>query len=317
MFMDTRILKILLLFTLGIFGYTENSVGQGCSDAGFCTMGALRPGQKYSRRIQFKLRSVQVSQYLGITRFKDYISVTTAEATIGINDLNSIHIKLPYQSTVGPLGNFGGLGDVSLSYTRVLLAKESGQVSASLGLKVPTHQPDNIHESGLSLPMYYQSTLGTVDLIAGASWVGKRWLVAAGVQHALTTTKSDFLWADWAGHPMEDLILTYPQANALKRGTDLMLRIEYNLRLGDKNFYTGLLPIYRVQNDIITGPDGSKIEVAESNGLALSWISGASYQFSVQSGINAMFGYALRQRVKNPDGLSRKFVFTLGYEYRF
>ena len=46
---------------------------QGCSDAGFCTMGAMKPDQHFNRRVQIKLRSIEVAQYVGLTRFDDVV----------------------------------------------------------------------------------------------------------------------------------------------------------------------------------------------------------------------------------------------------
>ncbi|MFN8890139.1 MAG: hypothetical protein ACK5WF_21960 [Cyclobacteriaceae bacterium] len=43
------------------------SYSQGCSDAGFCTMGAMKPDQPYNKKIQLKLRSMEVSFYRGTT----------------------------------------------------------------------------------------------------------------------------------------------------------------------------------------------------------------------------------------------------------
>lgn len=310
-----RTLGLTLLFGLILSPVWVQA--QGCSDAGFCSMGALRSDQKFSRRINFKLRSVEVGQYVGMTRFKDYILATTAEATFGFNAYNYVHVKLPYQTTLGQLANVSGLSDVSLSYTRTLRAEETWQINGSVGMKIPTHQPNIRTEDGRSLPMYYQPTLGTYDIILGLSYINQDWLFATGVQHALTRTPSDFLWADWEGHPMEQMALMYPQGNQLKRGTDVMFRVERNLRLGNKNFYTGLLPIYRINNDVITLPDGTLKEMLGSKGLAMTWLNGAGYQFSVRSGVKAMAGIRVVERDQNPDGLSRKFVLSFGYEYRF
>ena len=305
------------LATLLIFCSISFSYGQGCSDAGFCTMGALRPDQAFNRRVQFRLRSVEFSQYLGKTRFKDFVHVSTLEATLGINDANAIHVKLPFQFVQGPLGTHGGLGDLSLSYTRTLVVKDDWQVQASVGTKVPLRQPNLVHESGLPLPMYYQPTLGTVDLIAGVSFISKEWLVATGVQHALNPNSSDFLWAPWEGHPLRDVILTYPQSNQVRRGTDVMLRVQYTLRLGNKYMFVGALPIYRLAEDQIVNPAGDLVSIAGSDGLALTGLLGGGYRFNTRSGIKGLLGMALVQRLKNPDGLSRKYVFSVGYEYRF
>ncbi|MEL6536386.1 MAG: hypothetical protein AAFQ98_13300 [Bacteroidota bacterium] len=304
-----------VVFFSAVFPHFSNA--QGCSDAGFCTMGALRPDQKFSRRIDFRLRSVEISQYLGMTRFDDFVWVTTAEATFGLNSDNYLHIKVPYQFTSGPLAQVGGLSDLSFSYTRTLARQENWQVSASVGVKVPLSSPTFTSADGLPLPMYYQPSLGTYDIIAGASWISKKWLLATGIQHAINRTPSQFMWAPWEGHPMEETVLIYPQSRDLRRGTDVMIRVERSVRLGNKYVSLGLLPIYRFQEDNIRLPDGREIDVAETNGLVLTALTGFGYQFSTKMGIKGLVGYRLLQREKNPDGLSRKIVFSLGYEYRF
>jgi hypothetical protein len=57
--------------------------------------------------------------------------------------------------------------------------------------------------------------------------------------------------------PEEDSTLyvrKYAKANQLKRGIDVMLRIERNFRFSRLNFSVGLLPIYRITNDEIEDP---------------------------------------------------------------
>jgi hypothetical protein len=38
---------------------------QGCSDAGFCTMGAMKPDQPFNKKIEVRLRSMEISFYRG------------------------------------------------------------------------------------------------------------------------------------------------------------------------------------------------------------------------------------------------------------
>jgi hypothetical protein len=51
--------------------------------------------------------------------------------------------------------------------------------------------------------------------------------------------------------------------------------------------------------------------------LALSGIFTTGYSFNVRSGIKLLLGHKFVQRDNNPDGLTREFVSTLGYYYRF
>ena len=91
------------------------SYGQGCSDAGFCTMGAMKPSQIYSKKINFKLRSIEFSYYRGETPRTPVVSAAQVDFTFGINDKTSMQLKLPYQWVKGSFGKTSGLGDISIS----------------------------------------------------------------------------------------------------------------------------------------------------------------------------------------------------------
>ena len=67
-----------LVFSLFVLSFlffipTTSVFSQGCSDAGFCTMGAMRPDQPFSKKLNIRLRSVSLTQYIGLTKFDDKI----------------------------------------------------------------------------------------------------------------------------------------------------------------------------------------------------------------------------------------------------
>ena len=55
---------ILVTFTCFV---STQALSQGCSDAGFCTMGAMKPDQPYNKRLAVRLRSMEMSFYRGTT----------------------------------------------------------------------------------------------------------------------------------------------------------------------------------------------------------------------------------------------------------
>jgi hypothetical protein len=302
---------------------------QGCSDAGFCTMGAMKPSQHFSRKLSPKLRSVELSQYIGVNNIGDVITSYTADVNIGLSSKYTAQIKLPYMIVYGLLANTNGLGDISLSASRNLIAKEKYQVNFTLGTKIPTNEGNiTTHRNGkvLPLPGYYQSSLGTYDIIAGISLIKKRWLFAAGYQQALNANNNQFLWGPWNLSGDRDSLIAqkYPVCKKLHRGKDVMLRIERNFRLARFNAHIGLLGIYRLNKDVFTNRYGMRQEMNGTTGLALSGITGFGYNFSARSGIKFIFGARLVQRYRldvlhglSLDGLSREFVNTIGYEFRF
>lgn len=290
---------------------------QGCSDAGFCTMGALKPDQSYSKKLNIRLRSIEVGQYIGVTRFEDVIFNYWADLSFGINEKTTLQVKAPFAITRGFLDNTNGFGDISLGLARNLVAKENYQLNLTLGGKIPTGNSNVRTSEGRTLAMYYQPGLGTWDVVAGLSFITRKWLLAVGYQQSLNPTTNRFLWSDWEGTRFEEDVRLYTQSLDLERGIDAMFRIERNFRLSNFNLNLGLLHIYRFGNDVITLPNGEKNEVQGSDGLAWTALVGFGYQLSVKSGIKVMNGIRLRRRPKNPDGLSRELVSTISYVYKF
>ncbi|MES2386542.1 MAG: hypothetical protein V4543_00970 [Bacteroidota bacterium] len=313
------IFRAFLYMALAFFLADKGAYAQGCSDAGFCTMGAMRPNRAFSTGIKLRLRSVELTQYLGTTKFKDYINSSTADFNFSVGDNTGVQLKLPFFYVNGPLGNTANIGDISLCGTRTLYSNENGStLSLSIGAKIPTNNSDLKSEDGRPLPMYYQTSLGTYDGVLGLGYATRQWLFATGIQHPFTQNGSQFLWGKWTSSDLNSIAHSYPTSKNLRRGTDVMLRIERNIRFSRLNIFAGLLGIYRLNKDERTNAQTNLREkVAGSDGLAATATAGGGYNFSVRSGIKILAGRQFIARTTNPDGLSRLYVFTLSGEYRF
>lgn len=297
---------------------------QGCSDAGFCTMGAMKPDQSYSKRIAIKLRSIEFNYYRGKSLITPIISAATIDFNVGINDYSSFQIKLPYQWIEGSLGSNAGLGDISLSYTRTLVVTNNWTYSGTLGAKIPTNDANatvnNEFTLGRDVPlhMYYQTSLGSFDLVAGGSAISRNWLFATGIQVAMTRNNNQFAWSGFAGYPDQEYVQKYNRGPELKRGIDIMFRAERNWRFTNFNFSLGLLPIIRVTEDEAINPDsGQREKIPGTTGMALSLLGSFGYQFDVNNGVKIIYGKQLADREFNPDGLTRKSVLSMSYIYKF
>ena len=298
------------------FLLAANCYSQGCSDAGFCTMGAMKPDQPYNKKIQFRLRSMEVSFYRGTTTLTPVIYVATADMNFSLNRKYTLQVKLPFQRVEGRLATTSSLGDVSLCLTRNIYSTDKFDLNLSLGGKIPTNS-SNLETNGLPLPMYYQTSLGTYDFIAGLSLVNRKWLLATGIQVPLNQNGNQFVWSAWNGNEEKKYVDKYDLAKDLKRGIDVMLRVERNFRLSRFNFSFGLLPIYRINRDEFTNAAGVRVISNKASGLALSGIMTAGYNFNVRSGVRLLMGHKIVQRELNPDGLTREFVSSITYTYRF
>lgn len=312
-------MRYTLLFLCLVISFISHS--QGCSDAGFCTMGAMKPDQPFNKNIQIKLRSMELSFYRGTTTTTPVVYVATMDFNFSINSLSSFQIKVPYTFVrEGNLGKTEGLSDLSFCYTRSIKSSDKFDLNFSLGGKIPTNRSNLTSDKfpDEPLPMYYQTSLGTIDFVSGLSLISRKWLFATGIQiPMINLNENTFDWTDFPEYPNPDYLETYSQSNLLKRGIDVMLRVERNFRFSRINFSAGLLPIYRITNDQITDQKGNHIKPEGARGLALSGILTTGYQFNVKNGIKLLWGHKIIQRDKNPDGLSRNMVTSLTYNYRF
>ncbi len=321
LFLKTSWISILFLIL-------DNQLfAQGCSDAGFCTMGAMKPNQAFNRKMDIRLQSIEISQGYGFAKFGTHIWATTIDANFSFNTKTMFQAKIPYMVTSGRLGDTRGMSDISLSLTRNVFNNEQYQISVTIGTKIPTNRSDMTNrETGAPLPMYYQTSLGTYDLIFGASLISRDWLFAVGYQQALNANNNQFIRNlqvanDGNSAIIPEAKLLYPPAPQILRGKDVMMRVERNFRFARFNFFVGILPIYRLTKDTIVLPStGKRVEVQGSSGLAFTMLTGFGYQFSANSGIKFLYGKKELDgisRVTNPDGLSREWVVSVGYLYRF
>ena len=321
-----RYLFLLFSVTIVYSGY-----GQGCSDAGFCTMGAMRPSQIYTKKINFKLRSIEVSYYQGSTHLTPTISAATVDFNFGFNELTSMQVKLPYLWVNGSLGKTSDLADISLSITRNVYTSDTYHLNATIGAKIPTNS-SNLQTTNTdltsdnqphTLPMYYQTSLGSYDFVAGFAYISQKWMFATGIQMALSSNQNNFRYEDWDNYPDQFYLQSYDLANQLKRGTDIMFRAERAFHFSKVDIRLGLLPILRISKDKIIDKDlasdtfDERIKLENTTGLALSALLNTAYHFNTNNSVKFMFGLKLTDRDVNPDGLTRDSVLSLAYEARF
>lgn len=202
-----------------------------------------------------------------------------------------------------------GMGDIYLN----LGYKLSERMTLTGGVKIPLTD-GNAMKDGRPLPMDYQSSLGTLDLILGAGFRLENWQILLGWQQPLTDNQNSFeSWQYEAESPLSEIQST----NQFRRKGDLLLRIARPLTLSDKLVFTpSLLPIYHLGEDLYTDTYGFvPVEKAidGSDGLTINM----SFQFDLRtgplSGLQFALGTPLVVRESRPDGLTRGFVLQGGY----
>lgn len=291
-----------LLILLILLGYSQVHA-QGCSDAGVC-----------SATQQFDLPNEnKFSHHFGLT------------PSIGLGDQQSwvfssafsyqlqsqkgwaVGVALPYSITSGNLGTTSGIGDFILSLNIPILITDEHQITWLIAGKLASGNANKKIEQK-ALPMIYQQSSGTNDLISSVNWNYKTWLFAIGYQHAFNTTENQFLASDF---PEESDAALYHSSAFLKRGDDIMLRAEKRFKgKGKSSYRVGALPIYRIQSDEIK-VNGVYEKIPNSTGLTLNLYTSWKYQFSNQFYSELQLAAPPITREVRADGTTRSFLLNI------
>jgi len=296
-------LFILLLFTLS---GVRSINAQGCNDAGLCTFGEFGtiPTEQPARF------STEVSYIFGLGEKQNLINTLQLDQRFYIfKNKGQIFLRLPFTYVYGKLGQTAGIGDVGVGLDLTLYQKEDFKISAMAGAKLPPNNA-NITQDGRGLPMAYQTSLGTYDLLLGLNFDIKKWRIGAGYQKPFGENGNTFLHQTWEDNAYAQ---EYWESYHLKRGDDATLRVDRSFSIREKNsLFAGLLVVYRLQKDQIT-KDGQQISLEGSDGMTLN--ANIGYQVACDNGgaLRFLLAAPIITRHVRADGLTRTAIFSLTY----
>lgn len=301
-FSRVRLAWLLLLLP---FFFQPRLYAQGCSDAGLCTLPPFK-----SNPSLFK-NALTLSQNVGFGEANAVSFTYSLEGKFRLSKGPFLHLKIPFAVITGNLGTSRGFGDVNFALTQTLWVGEKGRLNLTLGGKLSADNADKSRD-GRPFPMAYQTSQGTDDLLAGISGRFEKWLFAAGYQHPFKRNKNGFLRSRWPGEPDAGL---YFESNRLKRGDDLMVRVEKEFTRGQTKLFFGLLPIVRLQKDRIIDGTGADVSLTGSNGLTLNITVGANFPLGRNLNLNVTGGAPVISRDVKADGLQRGGTLLTNLEY--
>lgn len=300
-------LHILLVLFFSFTGF-DMLWSQGCSDAGICTIDALKPSPGTPLRAEKNRLEAGIS--VGAA---DY-GITVIGAGIGytrkLSESWSVDTRMTFLSQSGNDISVSGPGDIFANVNY----KVSQKFTLTAGAKIPLMQADKMYD-GLPLPMDYQSSLGTLDLLAGIRFTPEKWQWALALQWPLKQNDNAFLPGLY---PQESPLHEIQATNAFHRQPDLMLHVSRTLEMGDKITFTpGLLPIWHMGEDEYTDIDGITYAIAGSDGFTLNGTIFIDVETGSSGSLEFSLGFPFIVRDARPDGLTRSFVFGVGYEHSF
>lgn len=308
-----------LIYTTGLLSVSLFSAkginAQGCSDAGVCSIHSIKnnaeahePGAKDKNDL-----SIGFGYGKGERSTNNY--TLYFEYTRSLSNRTSVTGKVSYSAISGELAKTNGPGDLFLSVNHAFDVKRKWQKSFVVGLKIPFDGSD-ISKNGIHLPMPYQTSLGTTDLVLAVNYNRKSFGATLALQQPLKPiNENKFLPGDY---PAEPLTLKYWPTNEFSRKGDVVGRVSYSFKAGERfSIRPSLLGIYHIANDTYVDDNKMRRPVYNSTGLTLNGNVFFDYRLKNGNGFELSFGTPFVVRDQRPDGLTRKFVASLEYQFSF
>ncbi len=306
-------MKKYYLFFLTALIIQGNLLSQGCSDAGFCSLGIL----KNNRHSEAEKYSLSIGSAFGLGEQNTGILNSYIEFGVKQNDHLSYQLKLTSVYAGGFLGSVFNLGDAFgfINFTPERSGKD--QISFLSGFKIPLSFANDKNSLGKPLPLDYQSSLGTFDLIEGINYIGNgKWEFNAGIQiPVINKNKNTFFPDEYSDRRVENFLPT----NNFKRKGDALLRAGRYLFIEGTSIVLkpNILAIYHLGNDRFENRLGKNESIPGSAGLTLNAGLTASKRFKNNNQLEIITAAPFIVRDKRPDGLTRSIVINVQYSFSF
>lgn len=296
----------IAIFAFMVFGMQQISA-QGCSDAGFCSVGNPFKATNTEKKNLIEIGGVYGLGEEDVTIFSPYASYTRL-----FTDKFAVNAKITSTIANGSFGTRSNVGDVFVTGNYKFNPDANNlKWSGLLGVKIPlTSGNDKINN--VSLPMPYQSSLGTFDIIGGLEASIKKWDFNVAAQIPLNDNKNSYLSSLSPTDKFES-------TNLFHRKSDVLFRSSYRIVLLNEKLTLkpNALFIYHLGNDSYVNQFGNRVEIANSDGLTINGNIIANYKIGDNSSIETSLATPFVVREVRPDGLTRAFTVGLSFKQGF
>lgn len=305
-------MKPILLLLAGIL-FCPAIFSQGCSDAGFCSLGILKnnasgTGNKYS---------IAIGANYGVGEQNTSTVNPYLEYAVKINKHLSGQVKMTAVYANGFLGSTFNLGDIFGFVNYTVNPTVINKPSFLSGIKIPLSYSNDKNKDGKPLLLDYQSSLGTFDFIGGANYViREKWELNAGIQiPVVQKNKNSFFPDEYTDSRINNFLPT----NNFKRKSDALVRVGHYLFL-KKYFITlkpNILAIYHLGEDNYENRLGKRESISGSGGLTVNAGIMAAKKFKNSNELELIAAAPFIVRDSRPDGLTRSVVVNIQYRLVF
>lgn len=299
--------KIIILIVASSVS-SQYVYSQGCSDAGFCSI------RFHNNKTATNKNIFSIGNVAGIGDENVFINTSYINYTRMYKKGISTDVKITTNYASGSLANHFNAGDIFATAAFPLSkSTATNKLKLSSGLKIPLTSGND--KAGINpLPMTYQSSLGTVDLLAGVNLaVGTQWEFTHSWQIPLTQQNKNSYLQDFGVNK------NFPSTNLFSRKADALLRVTYIIHTQKEDFFIkpNLLAIYHVGNDTYINTTNQTTLLQGSQGLTLNANIIGHIPVGKKQSIEISLAAPLVVRDIRPDGLTRSFTAGVEYSFRF
>ena len=283
-------------------------ISQGCSDAGFCSLGPLK-GVAINAAAK---HSIDVGSNIGFGEQNTFSINPYIQYNAELSHRVSVQTKLTATYANGFLGSALNLGDVFGFVTYNAKKHSSNSLRLLAGIKIPLTSSNSKNDAGKPLPLDYQSSIGTYDFIAGLNYIiGNKIEFAAGLQApVIQINKNTFFPEEY----LDGRAMKFVATNNFRRKSDILIRGGYYIKLSSTlTIKPNLLAIYHLGKDTYQNRFGKTTLINGSEGLTLNGGLIATKQFKNHHGLELIAATPFIARDVRADGLTRKAAFTVQY----
>jgi hypothetical protein len=219
--------KILLVF--GLILSVNYMFAQGCSDAGICSINHSFQSDEKQFKNTLEFATIYSLGEADLVYFSPYISYTKR-----FNERFSFTSKVTFSTANGSFGTRSSVWRCICYWKLHFQRKNKKQWSVLTGFKFP-FTASNLKINGYSLPLDYQSSLGTIDLFLGTNLNYKRWDFNAALQLPIVNLNKNSYFKEYGG--TDD----FPSTNLFERKPDALMRATYSMKTAIKNSHLSLI----------------------------------------------------------------------------
>lgn len=317
---------ILLLAIVCSVGYAN---AQGCSDAGFCTLGSLKSNFDFEKKDSTTIKEKELKNTIGIgfsyglgedknNNFNPFL-IYNRKLTKHLE----LQTKLTSAFIKGNRGSSNFISDIYIATNTSITLKDKKpklhqRLNVVAGIKIP-FSVSNFKNNYQALPMSYQPSLGTIDFIAGVNYIVFGFEMNAAFQIPVGQLNKNSYFNTSDSYYFGKDSMQFASTNQFRRKPDFLFRFGYIFHTKNYKwlFKPNVLNIIHLGQDTYVDAFNKKQKIAGSQGYTLNAAFNMTYNINKHHNLEFSAGTPLVVRKVRPDGLTRKFVVALEYHFNF